>query len=56
MMRKLSRVARVILNVCELCKMHDLSEEELPASLRAVLSLLQRFVSSVARIIPSWSL
>ena len=55
-MRKLSRVARVILNVCELCEMHNLSEEEMPTSLRAVLSSLQRFVSSVASIIPPWPL
>ena len=53
-MRKLARVARVILNVCELCEMHNLSEEELPASLRTVLSSLQRFVSSVTSIIPPW--
>ena len=46
-MRKLARVARVILNVCELCEKHDLSEEELPASLREALSSLQRFVSPV---------
>ena len=46
-MRKLARVARVILNVCELCEKHDMSEEELPASLREVLSSLQRFVSPV---------
>jgi hypothetical protein len=46
-MRKLARVARVVLNVCELCEKHKLNEEELPASLRAALVSLQRFVSPV---------
>ena len=56
MMHKLARVAGVILDVCELCDMYNLSEEELPANLRAVLGSLQRSVSSVACIMPPWPL
>ena len=55
-MHKLARVAGVILDVCELCDMYNLSEEELPANLRAVLGSLQRSVSSVACIMPPWPL
>lgn len=55
-MHKLARVAGVILSVCELCDVYNLSEEELPANLRAVLGSLQRFVSSEACIMPSWLL
>ncbi len=45
-MHKLARIARIIVNVGELCENHNLSEEDLPASLRAILDSLQRFVSS----------
>ncbi|KAH9036954.1 hypothetical protein EDB85DRAFT_672484 [Lactarius pseudohatsudake] len=43
-MVKLARIARIIVNVCE---KYNLSEEELPTTLRDILSSLQRFVSSV---------
>jgi hypothetical protein len=46
-MRKLARVARVVLNVCELCEKHKLNEEELPASLRAALVSLQRELDQI---------
>ncbi|KAN0135856.1 hypothetical protein V8E53_006308 [Lactarius tabidus] len=46
-MRKLARVARVILSVCELCEKHKLTEEELPASLRAILGSLRRELDQI---------
>ncbi len=52
MMRKLARIARIIVNVGELCGDRDLSEKDLPASLRAILGSLQRFVSSVTIVLP----
>jgi len=51
-MRKLARIARIIVNVGELCGDRDLSEKDLPASLRAILGSLQRFVSSVTIVLP----
>ncbi|KAH9166350.1 hypothetical protein EDB89DRAFT_2130491 [Lactarius sanguifluus] len=42
MMYKLATIAKIIVNVNELCKNHNLSEEDLPASLRAILGSLQR--------------
>ena len=44
-MHKLARVVRVITNVCELCERHNLSEEELSASLWEALGSLQKLVS-----------
>jgi hypothetical protein len=41
---KLARIAKIIVNLCE---EYNLSEEDLPASLRDILDSLQRFVSSV---------
>jgi len=41
-MHKLARIARIIVNVGKLCENNNLSEEDLPASLRAILSSLQR--------------
>jgi len=41
-MHKLARIARIIVNVGELCENRDLKEEDLPASLRAILDSLQR--------------
>ncbi|KAI9434858.1 hypothetical protein H4582DRAFT_746360 [Lactarius indigo] len=43
-MGKLARIAGIIVNVCE---KYNLSEEELPNTLRDILSSLQRFVSFV---------
>ncbi len=51
-MRKLARIARIIVNVGELCGDRDLSEKDLPASLQAILGSLQRFVSSVTIVLP----
>ncbi|KAH9040475.1 hypothetical protein EDB85DRAFT_2140612 [Lactarius pseudohatsudake] len=36
---KLARIAKTIVNVCELCEKHILSEEVLPGSLQAILVL-----------------
>jgi uncharacterized coiled-coil DUF342 family protein len=41
---KLARIAKIIVNLCE---KYNLSEEDLPASLRDILDSLQRFVSLV---------
>ena len=51
-MHKLARIAKIIINVGELCEKHNLSEEDLPASLRDILDSLQRFVSSVTVMLP----
>ena len=52
-MHKLARIARIVINVGELCKNHNLSEEDLPTSLRAILGSLQRFVCSVTIMLSS---
>ncbi|KAH9040453.1 hypothetical protein EDB85DRAFT_2140593 [Lactarius pseudohatsudake] len=41
-MHKLARIARIIVNVGKLCERHNLTEEDLPESLRAILGSLQR--------------
>jgi len=41
-MYKLARIARIIVNVGELCENHNLSKEDLPSGLRAILGSLQR--------------
>ncbi|KAH9019152.1 hypothetical protein EDB84DRAFT_625514 [Lactarius hengduanensis] len=41
-MHKLARIAKIIVGVGELCQSHNLSEEDLPAGLRAILDSLQR--------------
>ena len=43
-MCKLTRVASIIVNVSKMCGRHNLSQEELPASLLAILGSLQKFV------------
>ena len=48
-MHKLARIARIIV---DLCGKYDLSEEDLPAGLRAILDSLQKFVSSVTTVLP----
>ena len=51
-MHKLARIAKIIVNVGELCEKHKLGEEDLPTSLRGILDSLQRFVSSVTVMFP----
>ncbi|KAH9014183.1 hypothetical protein EDB83DRAFT_2321561 [Lactarius deliciosus] len=41
-MHKLARIARIIVDVGELCEHHNLTEEDLPAGLRTILGSLQR--------------
>jgi Mg2+ and Co2+ transporter CorA len=48
-MQKLARIAKIIVNLCE---KYNLSEKDLPASLRDILDSLQRFVSSIAIVLP----
>ena len=48
-MHKLARIANIIVNLCE---KYDLSEDDLPASLRDILDSLQRFVCSVTIVRP----
>ncbi|KAI0294313.1 hypothetical protein B0F90DRAFT_1286987 [Multifurca ochricompacta] len=40
-MQKLASVGSVIIDVGEMCQMHDLKEDELPPTLRAILRSLQ---------------
>ena len=48
-MQKLARIAEIIVNLCE---KYNLSEEDLPASLRAILDSLQRCVFLVTIALP----
>ena len=48
-MHKLARIAEIVVNLCE---KYNLSEEDLPASLRAILYSLQRCVSLVIIVLP----
>ncbi|KAN0136977.1 hypothetical protein V8E53_005212 [Lactarius tabidus] len=54
-MGKLARIARIIVNVGELCENHNLSEEDLPASLRAILRSLQRELDRIERVLKKCS-
>ncbi|KAI9451697.1 hypothetical protein BJY52DRAFT_92179 [Lactarius psammicola] len=54
-MHKLARIARIIVNVGELCENHSLSEEDLPASLRAILTSLQRELDRIERVLKKCS-
>ncbi|KAI9440582.1 hypothetical protein H4582DRAFT_1477861 [Lactarius indigo] len=47
-MYKLARIARIIINVCE---KYNLSEEELPATLRDILGSLQRELDRISRVL-----
>jgi hypothetical protein len=44
-MRKLERVASIIVNVGEICGKYNLKEEDLPAGLLDILRSLRMFVS-----------
>ena len=52
-MQKLARIARIVVDLCE---KYDLSEEDLPTSLRSILDSLQRFVSSVTIVLPDFTI
>jgi hypothetical protein len=47
-MQKLANVGKVVVDVGEMCRMHDLKEEELPPNLRTVLGSLERYVPDLA--------
>jgi hypothetical protein len=47
-MRKLARVANVVVNVGKSCKKYSLNERDLPDDLRTILGSLQRFVRPTA--------
>jgi len=49
------RIARIIVNVGKLCENNNLSEEDLPASLRAILSSLQRELDRIERVLKKCS-
>jgi hypothetical protein len=49
-MHKLARIAKIIVNLCE---KYNLSNEDLPLSLRDILGSLQRFVSSLTIVLPA---
>jgi hypothetical protein len=46
---KLARIAKIVV---DLCAKYDLSEEDLPTSLRSILDSLQKFVSLVIIVLP----
>ena len=48
-MQKLARIAKIVVNLCE---KYNLSEEDLPTSLRDILDSLQRCVSAVTIVLP----
>ncbi|KAF8269240.1 hypothetical protein EI94DRAFT_1013105 [Lactarius quietus] len=54
-MHKLARIAKIIVNVGELCENRDLKEEVLPASLRAILDSLQRELDRIERVLKKCS-
>ena len=49
MMHKLARIAKIVVDLCE---KYNLSEEDLPTSLRSILDSLQRFVSLATDVRP----
>ncbi|KAI9439180.1 hypothetical protein H4582DRAFT_121855 [Lactarius indigo] len=54
-MRKLARVASIVVNVGELCRKHNLKEEDLPASLLGILSTLQRELDEIEHVLKECS-
>ncbi|KAH8976987.1 hypothetical protein EDB86DRAFT_1389756 [Lactarius hatsudake] len=54
-MHKLARIARIVIDVGELCEHHNLSEEDLPAGLRTILGSLQRELDRIERVLKECS-
>ena len=48
-MLKLARIAKIVIDLCE---KYNLSEEDLPTSLRSILDSLQRYVSLMIIVLP----
>ena len=46
-MRKLARIANVVVNVGKSCETYKLNERDLPDGLRTILGSLQRFVHTI---------
>ena len=44
-MEKVASISSIVVDVGELCRTHDLREEDLPTSLRIILETLRRSVS-----------
>ena len=51
-MLKLARIAKIIVNVGKLCELRNMSEEDIPAGVRAILDSLQKYVSSLTIVPP----
>jgi hypothetical protein len=49
-MRKLDNVGSVLVDVSEICRMHDLREEELPPNIRTALASLKGCVLRITEI------
>ena len=47
-MRKLARIANIVVKVGNSCEKYNLNEQDLPDGLRSILGSLQRFVHSIA--------
>jgi len=51
LVRKLARVASIVVNVGKLCEKHNLNEEDLPAVLRAILCSHLRELDGIERVV-----
>ncbi|KAN0133542.1 hypothetical protein V8E53_008710 [Lactarius tabidus] len=54
-MHNIGRIAMIIVNIGELCEKHNLSEEDLPASLLAILYSLQRELDRIKQVLEQCS-
>ncbi|KAH8985366.1 hypothetical protein EDB92DRAFT_1949953 [Lactarius akahatsu] len=54
-MRKLARVASIVVNVGEMCRKHNLKEEDLPGSLLAIMGSLRRELDEIERVLKECS-
>ncbi|KAH9051109.1 hypothetical protein EDB83DRAFT_1322074 [Lactarius deliciosus] len=54
-MRKLARVASIIVDVGKMCRKHNLKEEDLPGSLLAIMGSLQRELDEIERVLKECS-
>jgi len=54
-MRKLTRVASIIVNIGEMCRKHKLNKEDLPVSLLTILGSLQRELDGIECVVKECS-
>ena len=47
-MRKLARIADVVVSVANSCQRYNLNEQDLPDGLRIIIGSLQRYVHSIS--------